>query len=192
MHEDQAGLIERARRGELSAATELVDGFYAPVYAFLRRLAGTEADAADLTQKTFARVWTSTATFDGRSSLKSWLHGVAWHVCQDWRRGNHRLELRSSAWWEECPDAGKRPDLLAAEADLATTLYAAVERLKPEAREAVYVHYYQGLTLEETAGVLGIAVSTVKYRLRAAVEELRGQIADSPRAFSTLKTTRTP
>jgi RNA polymerase sigma-70 factor (ECF subfamily) len=61
---------------------------------------------------------------------------------------------------------------LAARADLAATLYASVERLEPGLRQGVHLHYYQGLTLQETAEAMGVALSTVKYRLRLALGHL--------------------
>jgi RNA polymerase sigma-70 factor (ECF subfamily) len=178
MQADETTLVERARRGELRAATEIVDQHYEAIHAFLRRLAGNDADSADLTQKTFARVWTALPRFAGRSSLGSWLHGIAYHVYQDWRRANHRLESRPDEWWAECRDGRAGPDALAADADLADALYAAVDGLEPDTRITVHLHYYQGLTLEETAESLGIAASTVKYRLRAAVSELQTRLAE--------------
>lgn len=55
---------------------------------------------------------------------------------------------------------------------MAGRLYAMVALLDADLREVVHLHYYQGLSLKETAEVLGIATSTVKYRLRGALEEL--------------------
>lgn len=192
MNTDETQLIEAARRGEMTAATELVDRFYQAVYAFLRRLAGTDADAEDLTQKTFTRVWQALPRFEGRSSVNSWLHGIAHHVYQDWRRADHRLESRPDDWWADCPDHRARPDAAARDADLAATLYAAVDRLEPAVRDTVHLHYYQGLTLEDTAAALGIAASTVKYRLRSAIQHLQRRLTDEPALASNLRTPRTP
>lgn len=192
MNADETQLVEAAKRGELRAATELVDRFYEALFAFLRRLAGNEADAADLTQKTFARVWPALPRFAGRSSVGSWLHGIAYHVYQDWLRANHRLESRSDEWWADCPDPRHAPDRLAADADLAATLYAAVDRLEPDLRSTVHLHHYQGLTLEETAEALGVAASTVKYRLRSAVQQLQARLAEKTSPSSTLNLSRKP
>lgn len=166
-------LVEAARRGNRAAAGELVEAFYERVYAFLRRLAGNDADAADLTQRTFARVWESLPTFAGRSSINSWMHGIAYHVYVDWRRADRRGEPRTDEWWANCSAAEAGPDELLARADLATTVFAAVDRLDPQLREIVHLHYYQELTLQETADAQGIATSTVKYRLRQALAELQ-------------------
>ena len=165
-------LVEAARAGDQTAAVGLIEHFYERVYAFLRRLASNEADAADLTQRTFSRVWQVLPSFAGRSSVASWIHGIAYHVYVDWRRADHRTEPRPNDWWSACPAAGAPPDEMAARADLAATLYASVERLEPDLRESVHLHYYQGLTLQETAGAMGVAVSTVKYRMRQALDHL--------------------
>ena len=170
-------LVERAQRGDPAATNELIESYYERIYAFLRRLAANDADAADLTQRTFGRVWQALPTFAGRSSLNSWIHGIAHHVYVDWRRANHRSESKSDEWWagrvaHDCP-----PDHSAASADLAVRLYACVDALEPATRDTIHLHYYQGLTLQETADALGIAASTVKYRLRQALDELRRQAA---------------
>ncbi len=192
MHTDEHQLITEARRGGTAAATELVDRLYKAVYAFLRRLAGSEADAADLTQKTFARAWQALPRFEGRSSVSSWLHGIAYHVYQDWLRANHRQESRSDEWWADCPDGRKSPDVIVMETDLAATLYAAVDRLEPAVRDTVHLHYYQGLTLEETADALGLATSSVKYRLRSAVQQLQRRLTGEPALAPLFRTSRKP
>ncbi len=173
MQPDENQLVDSARRGDHAAAVRLIELFYERIYAFLRRLAGNDADAADLTQRTFSRVWQALPTFAGRSTVACWLHGIAHHVYVDWRRTNHRSEPRSDEWWASRPAVGLRPDESAVQTDLAASVYAAVDRLEPDQREAVYLHYYQGLTLEETAGAQGVAASTVKYRLRLALAELQ-------------------
>ena len=171
-------LAEAARRGDKAAATRLIELFYERIYAFLRRLAGNDADAADLTQRTFSRVWQALPTFAGRSSFSSWIHGIAHHVYVDWRRANHRLEPRSPEWWDARVASGPAPDETVAGADLAATLFASVDKLESDLRDTVHLHYYQELTLQETADALGIATSTVKYRLRQALAELQKQLSE--------------
>lgn len=166
-------LVESARQGDLAAASQLVELFYERIYAYLRRLSGNEADAADLTQKTFSRMWLALPSFAGRSTVSSWIHGIAHHTYVDWRRANSRSEPRPDEWWEKCPSVELSPDESMVRTDLATALYASVDRLDAPIRDAVHLHYYQELTLQETADALGIASSTVKYRLRQALTELQ-------------------
>jgi RNA polymerase sigma-70 factor (ECF subfamily) len=184
-------LVETARRGDAAAAAGVIELFYERIYAFLRRLAGNEADAADLTQRTFERVWQALPGFEGRSSVVSWIHSIAHHVYVDWRRSNHRTEPRSDEWWADCPAAGASPDELAARNDRSASVYASVDRLDPDLRETIHLHYYQGLTLQETADALGVATSTVKYRVRQALAELQKRLSEptAPKPTSTSKVT---
>ena len=171
-------LCERARAGDRQAASELVTLFYERVYSYLRRLSGNEEDGADLTQKTFCKAWSSIGSFQGRSSFSTWLHGIAYHVYVDWRRQKNFTDTPTDDWWESRAADGPSPFEDAAEREMAQQLYALVEQLEEEARQTVHLHYYQGLSLKETAEVLGVATSTVKYRLREALDVLRSQAAE--------------
>jgi RNA polymerase sigma-70 factor (ECF subfamily) len=157
---------------------QLIELYYARIYAFLRRRTGNDADAADLTQRTFGRVQQSLPSFAGRSSVASWIHGIAYHTYIDWRRAERRPEPRPDEWWQGCPAPEPAPDEMVARTDLARRLYACVDGLEPELRDAVHLHYYQGLTLQETADALDVSASTVKYRLRGALDRLQRQLAD--------------
>ena len=170
-------LATRAQAGEREAAVELIELFYERIYAFLRRLTANETEAADLTQRTFARVWQALPTFAGRSSVGSWIHGIAYHVYVDWRRVAHRLEPRSSEWWDTHPANQASPDEAASRNDFNRTVYDLVDGLGTDLKETVHLHYYQELTLQETADAMGVATSTVKYRLRQALAELQKKLA---------------
>lgn len=169
-------LCRAAQGGDVVAATELLSAFYARVFGYFRRLCRQEEDAADLTQKTFAKVWSSIGSYQQRSSVSTWIHGIARHVYLDWRRRKDHLETTDDAWWEAQTDPQVSPSESASQRELATQLYALVEKLDEDAREAVHLHYYQELTLQETAEVLGVAVSTVKYRLRRALDFLKRHV----------------
>jgi RNA polymerase sigma-70 factor (ECF subfamily) len=177
MEPDANAVLERARRGEASAANELIELFYGRVFAFLRRLTSHDADAADLTQRTFSRAWQSLPTFAGHSSVNSWFHGIAYHVYVDWRRTDHRGDPRSEEWWLCRADGRPSPAETVAQADLAALVYASVDALEPEVRDTIHLHYYQGLTIDETAQALGVATSTVKYRCRQGLELLQKKFA---------------
>jgi RNA polymerase sigma-70 factor (ECF subfamily) len=170
---------QRAVSGDREAAGQLVQHFHQTIYAYLRRLAGSDADAADLTQQTFAQMWRSLAKFRGASTFRSWLHCIAYCNYVDWLRTRRPTVEPSPAWWEALPGPEQTPSESAADVELARRLYRLVEQLTPEsARTAVHLHYYQGLSLAETAEVLSMPVSTLKYQLRAALDWLRGQLTE--------------
>ena len=168
-------LCHKAKAGDISAASELVVLFYQRIFAYFRRLCGNDDDAADLTQKTFFKVWTSLASYQRRSSFSTWLHAIAHHVYVDWRRTNRPADSQSDEWWEARAANGPSPFEDAAERDMAHRLFALVDRLEEGIKEVVHLHYYQGLSLSETAEAMGIATSTVKYRLRDALDSLRAR-----------------
>lgn len=179
MKSEAQELVERICQGERVASVDLIDLFYERIYAFLRRLCGDQTEAADLTQRTFGRVWEALPSFSGRSSVGSWIHSIAYHTYVDWRRANQRIERRSPEWWAECVSTEPAPDEVASRNDLAATVYAAVDRLAPELRDTVHLHYYQELTIQETAAAMEVATSTVKYRLRQALEELEAKVTST-------------
>src|ERR1051325_5384248 len=127
-------LCQRAKTGDREAATELIGLFYERIYAFLRRQTPSDEDAADLTQKTFAKAWASLDSYQGRSSFSTWLHGVAHHVCADWRRQRNPAESQSDEWWAACAAPTPSPFDDIAERDAAHRLYTLVEQLDDEAR----------------------------------------------------------
>src|SRR5258707_10221950 len=113
MSPDANQLVEAARRGDKAAAVELIEMFYQRIYAFLRRLTANEADAADLTQRTFARVWQALPTFAGRCSVSSWIHSIAYHAYVDLKRQDHHTEPRSKEWGAACAATQSAPHELA-------------------------------------------------------------------------------
>lgn len=172
-------LCERARKGNLAAASELVALSYQRIFAYLRRLSGNDDDAADLTQKTFARTWQALASYQGRSSFSTWLHGIAYHVYLDWRRKRNLGDAQTDEWWETQAADSPTPFENTVERELAHQLYRWVDELDDEKKQTVHLHYYQNLPLSETAEVLGVAISTVKYRLREALAFLRVRSAEA-------------
>src|SRR2546426_12511167 len=110
MEPDLKQLTTRARHGDKAAAVKVIEVFYERIYAFLRRLTGHDQDAADLTQRTFARVWQALPTFAGRSSISSWIHSIAYHLYVDWRRVDRHAEPRSDDWWAACAATEAQPD----------------------------------------------------------------------------------
>jgi len=170
-------LCKRAGRADKNAACELLKIYYADIYSYLRRLCGSAADAEDLTQQTFLKVWSSLDSFAGRSKFSTWLYRIAHNTYIDFQRGNAGNNRdRCDQWWAECIDKNPGPFADVAERQLARRLYETVDRLDEDKRNIVHLHYYQGLSIRETSKALGVATSTVKYRLREVFRILRAKI----------------
>jgi RNA polymerase sigma-70 factor (ECF subfamily) len=171
-------MVRAAAQGCLEAAEALIEDHYEALYAFLRRHVGNNAEAEDLTQRTFARIWQALPRFAGRSSVRSWMHAIAWHTYVDWVRQDHRAESHPDVWWESFPANQCDPADEVLNRDLVGAVYSAVDRLETDLRLTVQLHYYQGLSLAETAAALDIAVATVKHRLQRALSVLQKKLRE--------------
>ncbi len=169
-------LCKRAKCGDKNAADELLKMFYQDIFSYLQRICGCRADAEDLTQETFAKVWVSLASYRGRSRFSTWVYKIALNTYLDCRRRKGCVQNIPSRWWQECMDKNPGPFTTAAEKNEAQRLYRAVEQLDEAKKQVVHLHYYQGLSLRETAEVLDVATSTVKYRLREVMKFLRTEL----------------
>ncbi|MEO7678999.1 MAG: RNA polymerase sigma factor [Verrucomicrobiota bacterium] len=174
-------LCARAQGGDIAAASELIALFYKKIFSYFRRQCASDEDAQDLTQKCFCKIWVSLKSFRGRSTFSTWIHGVAYHVYVDWRRRKNVADLKADEWWETCAAEAAGPFEAAAEKEASGQLYRLVQELDDDVQAVVHLHYYQGLSLRETAQALNIATSTVKYRLRNALKFLKAKIENESR-----------
>jgi RNA polymerase sigma-70 factor, ECF subfamily len=156
-------LCKLASRGDTKAAEELVETYHARVFSYLARLCGGIEDAEDLTQLTFSKAWLSLSTYKARSKFSTWLFRIAYNVYVDWLRGRKETLSFHSGWWEDHVDPGPSPRQTTAEKEMGQHLLRAVEGLDEEKRHTVHLHYFADLSIRDTARVLGVSTSTVKY-----------------------------
>jgi RNA polymerase sigma-70 factor (ECF subfamily) len=173
----ERSLCRRAKKADRAAACELLKIHYADVFAYLRRLCGSNQAAEDLTQEAFVKAWSSLDSFKGRSRFSTWLHSIAHNTYIDWQRSYKPNEPRPDQWWKECIAENPGPFANTAQRQMAERLYKTVDQLDEDKKYVVHLHYYQGLSLRETAKVLNVSTSTVKYRLREVIKILRTKIA---------------
>lgn len=166
-------LCKLAQSGETGAASELLQLFYKKIYSYLRRLSGCNADAEDLTQQTFTKVWQNLHGFKGNCTFNSWVHRVAYNTFVDWLRAKKASIPQQLTWWESLEDTNQGPLKSLEQKQIVEKLYKAVENLDEDKRAVVHLRYYQRLSIKETAFVLGVSAGAVKYRLRQVLKELK-------------------
>src|SRR6476620_11443692 len=115
-------LCRAAQEGEMEAASELVATFYQRVFAYLRRRCTNDQDAADLTQKTFSKVWASLPSYGRQSNFSTWVHAIAHHVYVDWRRLKQLPSAEGENWWIDHADDAPDPFESAAQREVAEQL----------------------------------------------------------------------
>ena len=155
---EEARLVQRARAGDMRAFGALVDAHQPAVRAFLRRLVGVAADADDLAQEAFARTWEVLDRFDGRSSLRSFICGVAFQYWRRSRRSQARALARDSAY-ARLSDAATAPPERPGQV---LALRRAMDDLAPDQRAALALCLGQEFTHAEAAEALKLPLGTVK------------------------------
>jgi len=167
-------LITRILAGDRASCEELVVNNYAAVFRFLAHLTSDPEMAADITQDTFRVAWQEISKFDGRASVATWLHRIAYNRFIDIYRKQRRDRcLQENLQMEFSRVGDVTPPCATSHKETSQYLYAAVNQLPEDQRTIVYLHYFEGLSLREAAMVVGEAVGTIKWRLSAALTRLR-------------------
>lgn len=183
----EAALIQRCAGGDEAAFAELVADNQRMVVQLALNLLGDRDEALDLSQEVFLRVFRTIGRFRGQSTLKTWIYRIAVNQARNrhrfWRR-RHRadqvsLESHVAAHgdFRSCAESG--PDRVLAQKELAARLKSALDGLPFDQRTAIVLREVDGLSYEEIAYSLGVAVGTVKSRLTRARHTLRLELREA-------------
>ena len=168
-------LVTRCQRGDRAAFDDLVRLWERSLFYYLRRLAPTEADAWDLVQETWLKLYRSIVTLRDPRTLPAFLYTTARNAAVS------RLRLRDVRAAEESPN-GQATDAGADTASLdwafiafddAEQVHHALDKLPLPQREAVTLYFLEELSIDEIAQVLNVPVGTVKSRLHYAKQAIR-------------------
>ncbi|MGB9406615.1 MAG: sigma-70 family RNA polymerase sigma factor [Terracidiphilus sp.] len=181
---DWSQVVSRCMDGDSSAWAELVRAQHRRVYGLCYRFTGNPADAEDLTQDVFLKIYSNLASFDmGRGSLQVWITSLTRNLLVDnfRRTRNQRATSSLDDGWESAEELkpidrltarGVSPHESAASKELAKMVQEALARVSVDLREAVILRDLQDLDYKEIAQVLGIPEGTVKSRISRGRAEL--------------------
>ncbi len=148
------------------------------VYRLAYRLSGNRADAEDLTQETFVRVFRSLSDYSP-GTFEGWLHRITTNLFLDMVRRRQRIRFDALP-----DDAGDRlasseagPERAFDEHNLDPEIQRALGALPPDFRAAVVLCDLEGLSYEEIAATLGVKVGTVRSRIHRGRVQLREALA---------------
>ena len=183
----EAMLVQRCAAGDESASAELVAEHQRMVVQLAINLLGDRDEALDLSQEVFLRVFRTIHRFRGQSSLRTWIYRIAVNQARNrhrfWRR-RHRadqvsLDQHVATHGDVFSGFGPTPERVLAQKELAVRLHDALDRLPFDQRTAIVLREIDGLSYEEIAFSLGVAVGTVKSRLTRARQALRAELGDA-------------
>lgn len=179
--------MQRCAAGEETACAELVAEHQRMVVQLAVNLLGDREEALDLSQEVFLRVFRTIGRFRGQSSLRTWIYRIAINQARNrhrfWRR-RHRadqvsLDQHVAAHGEFVSAGEARPDRMLAQKELAARLQSALDHLPFDQRIAIVLREIDGLSYDEIAYSLGVAVGTVKSRLTRARHALRQELREA-------------
>ncbi|MFI0940127.1 ECF subfamily RNA polymerase sigma factor, BldN family [Streptomyces sp. NPDC021020] len=175
-------LVERAQDGETEAFGRLYDHYSDTVYRYIYYRVGSKATAEDLTSETFLRALRRIGTFtwQGRD-FGAWLVTIARNLVADhFKSSRFRLEVTTGEMLD-ANEVERSPEDSVLESLSNEALLTAVRKLNPQQQECVTLRFLQGLSVAETARVMGKnegAIKTLQYR---AVRTLARLLPDDAR-----------
>jgi RNA polymerase sigma-70 factor (ECF subfamily) len=169
-------LVRRAGQGDAAAVQALVSRKLRRVLALAERMLGDPAEAEDVAQETFFRVWRHAPRWrPGAARFDTWLHRVTLNLCYDRLR---RRRERPTAEPPETPDTGPAPDRGLHAADIGRRVQRALQALPPRQREAIVLCHYQEMGNIEAAVVMGVTVEALESLLSRGRRALKAALAD--------------
>ena len=177
----------RYNRDEIAAFEALVGRYGQRVYTMAYRMAGNDADAKDLAQEAFLRVFRAWRSIDPSAHLDSWLYRIVTNLFIDMLRRRPRVRMESldapvtarsgGEMVREIADDRAGPEADVVDQQMEADVQQALVALHPDLRAVVVLSDIEGYAYEEIAETLGIPVGTVKSRLHRARKTLQARLS---------------
>jgi RNA polymerase sigma-70 factor, ECF subfamily len=181
----EAALIQRCAAGEQGACAELVASHERMVYQLAFHLLGDRDEALDVSQEVFLRVFRTLPSFRGQSALRTWIYRIVINQARNrqrwWRRRRRSDQVQLEQHVLEHGELRQQtdadsPDRALARKELAARLWAALDQLPFDQRTVMVLREIDGLSYDEIADSLDVAIGTVKSRLTRARQTLRREL----------------
>ncbi len=177
---EEAALVEELRAGSEEAFAWLIARYHQPIYSLLARTVHDRADAADLTQEVFVKIFRGVGGFHGESSLRTWIYRIALREASNQRRWWMRHKQQEIPIEQELSesdgntpmllkdtlvDGGDSPYEMAVQAETQARVEAALHQVPEPFRTTLILRDIEGFVYEEVAEMQGVNLGTVKSRL---------------------------
>jgi RNA polymerase sigma-70 factor (ECF subfamily) len=196
---EDAALVADLKAGSEEAFAILIAQYHQPLYSLIARSLNDPADAADITQEVFIKVFRSIRGFHGEASLRTWLYRIALREASNQRRwwSRHKkqeitidspveqdsdAESASLCLSATLADSADSPFDHAAQAELREHVESALRQLPEAFRSVVILREIEGFAYEEIAEILNVNLGTVKSRLTRGRSALRALLTAEPHA----------
>jgi RNA polymerase sigma-70 factor, ECF subfamily len=184
-------LLELAQQGDSGAFEQLIRPHIASIRRFAFAFSRDWSDADDLAQEALIKAFRSLPTFEGRSSLSTWLYALTRNLCHD----HYRSRLAKARALEQpldaaSLDASEDQERELVQKDEAAELWHAIRSLEPSFRVPLVLCDIEELSYEKVAEIEGVPLGTVRSRLSRARDKLRQRLALNAEEGTALGETR--
>ena len=177
-------LLARAARGDVAAFGKLYDRYAPKVFGLLLRIVPRHADAEDVLQETFAKIWQAAAGYrPSRAEPWVWIGMIARSRALDHLRRQRRQRWESGGEPRE-PSADETAAAELSQREEAELVRGALAQIPAEQREPIRLSFYQGATHLEIAKQLGVPFGTVKTRIRLGMRAMEQALSRGREAGS--------
>jgi RNA polymerase sigma-70 factor (ECF subfamily) len=171
-------LAERLIRGEPGAFREFVETYKKRVYGLAFELTRNHADAEDVSQTVFIKIFQSMETFREGGNLNAWLYRISVNAAIDHLRKRSFFPADRAA---ELPERrGEDPGRAAERSLLQLKIDAALSRISEREKTVFILRHYHDLSLKEIAEALGLTVGAVKSYLFRSIKKLQRELGVAP------------
>ncbi len=166
-----------ARAHDTDAFRQLVERYQTLAFSIALQLVSQPEMAQDLVQEAILQTYLSLDQLRDVTRFKSWFYGIVLHVCQNWRRRQHRtpLPLEVPQAQQVCAE-GADPHAIAEERELRNYIHVVLNNLSPQNRVVMLLFYYEELRMDEIAARLNLSLVAVKSRLHKGRNQLRKRL----------------
>jgi RNA polymerase sigma-70 factor (ECF subfamily) len=177
-------LVDRAKRGEVSAFEMLVVKYQRRIERLISRMVRDADLVQDIAQETFIRAYRALPQFRGDSAFYTWLYRIAVNTAKKALVERKRDPLVNESALLSSEDGeepsrvenelsdGSTPDAVLASREIAATVNAAIDALSEDLRQAIVLREIEGLSYEEIADVMNCPIGTVRSRIFRAREAI--------------------
>jgi RNA polymerase sigma-70 factor, ECF subfamily len=172
--QDLDGLLTRVARGDHAAFEAVYDALAGPVYGLIHKVVRDAAQSEEVAQEVLLEVWRTAARFDpAKGSAATWAMTIAHRRAVDRVRSASAATAREARTVEALiPDGDQVADMVEANLDR-QRVRQCLDGLTPPQRESITLAYYGGYSYRQVAERLGIALSTIKTRIRDGLTRMR-------------------
>ena len=194
---EESALVTELRAGSEEAFSWLIERYHQPIYSLLARTLQDRADAADMTQEVFVKIFRGIGSFHGESTLRTWIYRIALREASNQRRwwmrhkqqeipieqeigegyGSSALRLKDTL-----VDPGESPFEMAVRAEDRARVESALQMVPEPYRTTLILRDIEGFVYEEVAEMQGVNLGTVKSRLVRGRAMLKTLLTESPAA----------